>query len=324
MDPVIERLLHSSEPSVRLLTRTGVIGESPNSSEVRKERIEVKNSPRVRLLLSERAGSILPYHPYSKWCGAHWVLSVLADIGYPKNDPSLIPLREQVYEWLLAKDYLKHIPGHPLYLGPVTRTHGLVREHASMEGNAVWYLNALGIADDRTKELADRLVEWQWPDGGWNCDRSPDAHTSSFHESLLPLRGLALQSRVGPGSYREAVDRAAEYFLERCLFKRKRDGQIISGRFTKLHYPAYWHYDILIGLRVMKEAGFVHDERCADAISLLESKRLKDGGFPAEGVHYRTGRPGTSTRSLVSWGGANKLKMNEFVTCVALGILGQG
>ena len=321
MDPVIERLLQSSEPSVRLLTRTEVLGESPNSEEVMKERIDVKNSERVRLLLSERVGGIMPYHPYSKWCGAHWVLSLLADMGYPKNDASLIPLREQVYKWLLAKNYLKHIPGHPLYVGPVTRTHGLVREHASMEGNAVWYLGALGLADDRTKELADRLVEWQWPDGGWNCDRSPNAHTSSFHESLLPLRGLALQSQVRAGSHREAVERAAEYFLERRLFKRKRDGQVISGRFTTLHYPSYWHYDILIGLKVMKEAGFIRDERCADAISLLESKRLKDGGFPAEGVHYRTGRPGTSTRSTVNWGRVSRAKMNEFVTCDALSIL---
>jgi hypothetical protein len=98
---------------------------------------------------------------------------------------------------------------------------------------------------------------------------------------------------------------------------------MISARFTKLHYPAYWHYDILIGLTVMKEAGYLHDERCADAISLLESKRLKDGGFPAEGTHYRTGRPGTSGRSLVNWGGATTAKMNEFVTCEVLSILSQ-
>jgi len=323
MDPVVQRLLHSSEPSVRLLTRTEVLGESPNSAAVKKGRAEVKGSERVRLLLSERTGGVLPYHPYAKWCGAHWVLSILADLGYPKGDKSLIPLREQVYRWLLSEEHLRYIPGNELYAGPVIKTHGLVRAHASMEGNAVWYLNALGLADDRTKVLAENLVRWQWPDGGWNCDKAPTAHTSSFHESLLALRGLALQSRISGGTYRESVDRAAEYFLERRLFRRRSNGRIISTRFTKLYYPSYWHYDILIGLRVMKESGFIRDERCADAISLLESKRLGDGGFPAEGAHYRLGHPGASGRSLVSWGGASKLKMNEFVSCVALSILGR-
>jgi len=72
---------------------------------------------------------------------------------------------------------------------------------------------------------------------------------------------------------------------------------------------------------VLKEAGFCDDERCAQAVSLLKSKRLDDGGFPAEAAYYRTsGRP-TTGRSLVGWGGVNKRKMNEFVTCDAMSVL---
>jgi hypothetical protein len=197
---------------------------------------------------------------------------------------------------------------------------GLMRAHASMEGNAVYYLHALGLDDGRTVEIADRLLTWQWPDGGWNCDRSASAHTSSFTESLLPLRGLALRSKVAGRSSRGAVRRAAEYFLERRLFRRKRGGTIISGKFTRLHYPCYWHYDVLFGLKVMKEAGFLGDERCADAIALLRSKRLQDGGFPAEEAYYQTGRS-KSSRSLVGWGGVSKKRMNEFVSCDAHSVL---
>ena len=119
MDPVVEQLLHSSEPSVRLLTRTNILGESPNSPGVKKALAEVKQSDRVRLLLSERSRGVLPYHPYSKWCGAHWVLSVLAELGYPKGDASLIPLREQVLDWLLSSSHLTYIPGSEAYAGPV-------------------------------------------------------------------------------------------------------------------------------------------------------------------------------------------------------------
>jgi len=201
---------------------------------------------------------------------------------------------------------------------------GLVRAHASMEGNAIYYLHALGLADDKTTALEDRILAWQWPDGGWNCDKSAAAHTSSFTESLIPLRGLAQHSSVtGESTYHEAIRRAAEFFLERRLFKRKTNGRIISESFTRLHFPWYWHYDFLFGLKVMKEAGFIEDKRCSDAIALLMSKILNDGGFPAEDAYYKktNRKTTTSNRSLIGWGGVSRSKMNEFVTCEALSAL---
>ena len=88
--------------------------------------------------------------------------------------------------------------------------------------------------------------------------------------------------------------------------------------FVSLHYPCYWHYDILFGLKVMAEAGFIHDPRCADALDLLQSKRLPDGGFPAEARYYRTTGALSTGRSLADWGGVNKRTTNEWVTVDAL------
>jgi hypothetical protein len=321
MEGVVERLLNSSEPSVRLLTLTEVLNESPHSRKIQRAQVEVKHSERVRLLLSERANGVLPYHPYAKWYGAHWTLSVLADLGYPKKDYTLAPLRDQVYEWLFSEAHLKYSKGRGPSTGSVARTRGLARAHASMEGNALYYLHVLGLADDRTDELADRLLEWQWPDGGWNCDKRAGAHTSSFTESLIPLRGLVFHAHAKGGAYRDSVRRAGNFFLERRLFKRKRDGRVISSKFMKLHHPCYWHYDILFGLKVMKEAGLVRDARCADALTILESKRLKDGGFPAEGAFYRMSNRRATGRSIVGWGDRSQRRMNEFITCDALGVL---
>ncbi len=316
----LERLLGSEEPSLRLRAREEILGEAPGSRSVGNLQEEVRGSERVRLLLSERKGGVIPCHPYAKWYGAHWVLAALADLGYPMGDGKLIPLREQVYEWLFSKGHMEYVRRHEVYAGPYTVVKGLTRAHASMEGNAVYYLFALGLADDRTSALSDRLLAWQWPDGGWNCDKRGGAHRSSFTESLIPMRGLAYSSMAKGGEARDAVRRAGEYFLERKLFKRKRDGRVISSRFTKLHYPCYWHYDILFGLKVMKEAGLLKDERCADALALLESKRLGDGGFPAEEAYYTLSRGG-GRRSTMGWGGVSRRKMNEFVTCDALAIL---
>jgi hypothetical protein len=320
MEKIVAKLLQSKEPSIRLRTLTQLL-EPVESVVILEARQQVRHSERVHLLLSERKNGILPWHPYAKWYGAHWVLATLADLGYPKTDKSLIPLREQVYDWLFSKGHLEYNKGHDTYAGPVFNIRGLFRAHASMEGNAIYYLSALGLSDDRTKILADRLVEWQWPDGGWNCDKRSEANTSSFTETLLPLRGLAAYSNIGRTAYHDVVERAAEYFLQRRLFRRKRDRRVISSKFLRLHYPCYWHYDILFGLKVMKESGFLKDERCGEAISLLKSKRLEDGGFPAEEVYYRLSRIPKTGRSLVGWGGASKQKINEFITCDALSVL---
>jgi hypothetical protein len=68
---------------------------------------------------------------------------------------------------------------------------GLTRRCASQEGNALAVACRLGMAaDPRAELLAHSLVDWQWPDGGWNCDLRASGRRSSFHESLPPAWGL--------------------------------------------------------------------------------------------------------------------------------------
>jgi hypothetical protein len=313
MNTILNNLLNSNEPSVHYKILVNVKGEKPGSPKIRKLQEEIKSSPRVKLLLSERnrKGEI-PHHPYKKWYGAHWVLATLADIGYPSGDKSLIPLREQVLNWLFSEKHQEHIK----------LINGRTRRCASQEANALFSLLTLGLADERTEELANRLVKWQWPDGGWNCDKNPKASNSSFWESLIPLRALSLHARMtGSKKSKEAAKRASEVFLKRHLFKRQKDGRVMNEQFLQLHYPCYWRYDILFGLKVMAEAGFIKDKRCGEALDILESKRLPDGGFPAEAKFYTVSKKAATGRSLVDWGGVSKHRMNEFVTADALFVL---
>lgn len=310
---IIERLLNSTEPSIRYKILVDVFGEDKNSPKIKKLQLEIKNSHRVQMLLSERnaTGEIL-CHPYCKWYGAHWVLSMLADLRYPPGDRTLIPLREQVYGWLFSEEHAKSIKV----------INGRVRRCASQEGNAVYYLFALGLADARTEELAKRLMEWQWQDGGWNCDRNPEAVNSSFMETLLPLRGLVIFGKATKNSdAQKAVKRAAEIFLKREIYKIKPRKRWRKEDFLKLHYPCFWHYDILFGLKVMSEAGFIRDKRCKDALNILQSKQLPDGGFPAEAKFYSTSKKIVSRRSPADWGGVSKKRFNEFVTADAIYVL---
>lgn len=312
---IIGKLLNSDEAAVRFKVLVNVLDRRAESPAIARLQESVRSSPRVKSLFSERGRhGRIPCYAYKKWCGAHWVLAVLADIGYPPRDEALIPLREQVYQWLFSEQHQEHIK----------IIDGRVRRCASQEGNAVWYLLTLDLADDRTEDLADRLIKWQWPDGGWNCDKNPKATKSSFWESLIPLRALALHARLtGSRKSMQAAKRASEIFLKRRLCKRLRDGKIMQEDFVKLHYPCYWRYDILFGLKVMAEAGFIGDGRCGDALDLLRSKRLPDGGFPAECKYYRVSEKASTGRSLVDWGGVGKKRMNEFVTVDALYVLKQ-
>ena len=310
---IADQLLGSEEASVRLKVLTGALGKTTRSPRVRSALKDMAASRRVMALLAGVwKDKRTQRHPYSKWAGSHWVLADLADMGYPAGDDALLPLRDSVYEWLLSKSHRKGIK----------TIDGRVRRCASQEGNALFSTLRLGIADSRSDELASRLMEWQWPDGGWNCDKNPAAGVSSFHETLLPMRGLALYARTtGSRKARSAVRKAAEVFLARRMFRGRRNGKVISYDFTRLHYPGYWHYDILSGLKVMAEAGLIKDRRCSEALDLIESKRLPGGGFPAEEKYYKA-KPGKgSLRSAVDWGGAGKRRMNEFVTADVLTVL---
>ena len=310
---IADRLLASQDPAIRYKVRVGFLGEDPESRNIKRLRREIKQSPRVQALLSERgADGALPHHVYNKWRGAHWVLTLLADLGYPQGDKSLKPMVDQACTWAIDLK-ARIIEGRP-------------RRCASQEGNALLYMIRLGFVDHRCGVLATKLVEFQWPDSGWNCDRRPEACHASFHESLIPMRALFAYAQVtGNHEVKAAAGRAAEMFLERRLFRRKTTGEVVRPRFTMTHYPYFWQYTFLHGLKAMAEAGLIRDPRCTEGLDLLESKRLPDGGFPAERKYYSVLRsPESRHRSgqtLVGWGPTGKTRSNEFVTAEALSVL---
>ncbi len=330
VNSVVETLLRSSEPSIRWKTRVHVLGEEPDSRSLRALQEEIRTSPRVRALLSRRselgrAGTARKV--YYKWQGLHWVAAGLADLGYPAGDETLHPIRDRLMEYWLNPNYFREFEARTLRAAYEKRgvpvMMGRYRRCASQQGNALYSLTTLGIADERADSLVERLLHWQWPDGGWNCDRHPAADTSSFMETRLPMLGLAAYARKhGARSAEEAVRRASEVFLRRRLFKRVTNGKVIHPDFVALHYPLYWHYDVLGGLKAMARIGRIGDPRCAEALDLLEAKRLPDGGWPAERRYYKVNptvfQPNTD---YVDWGGTSSKRMNEWVTVDALSVL---
>jgi hypothetical protein len=192
---VIDALLKSEEPSVRWKVMTRVLGEDAESRKVRELLEQIRTSPRTRALIAGRdRPAVREPYVYATWRGAHWTLAMLAEIGYPVGDESLLPMREQVLDcWLNSSFYMEFesksaVPKHRSGEG-VPIIQGRYRRCASQQGNALYSITRLGLADKKSDGLAERLMHWQWPDGGWNCDRKPSAHVSSFNESLLPMLG---------------------------------------------------------------------------------------------------------------------------------------
>jgi hypothetical protein len=321
-------LLGSPEPSIRWKVRTAVLGEDPASPSVRALQDEVRKAPRVQQLLDRHVGDRAANAPqiYAKWQGAHWVLHALADLGYPPGDPALEPLRDRVVDaWL---DPMFYVEFHADAKADAYKVRGVPvmdgrhRRCASQQGNALLAVIRLGLIDDRAPRLVERLLHWRWPDGGWNCDKEPSADTSSFMETLPPMRALwAWALLTGDPNAKQVAQRAADVFLERHLYRRRRDGRVIHPEFTKLHYPLYWHYDLLAGLKGMAELGRIGDARCADALDLLESKRLPDGGWPAEAKYYSHSTTVALGNDDVDWGGTSRRRSNPWVTVDALAVL---
>ncbi len=268
-------LLASAEPGIRVQVRRDLLGEAVSAADLRA----ISSGPIVEALLSgQRPDGSFGSHPYQKWSGAHWRLVSLIELGLPAGETRALAATDGVLNWLASESHHASI-----------RTiDGRVRRCASQEGNALAVCVRLGLAGEpRVAQLADALVEWQWPDGGWNCDKTPAASHSSFHESLPPVWGLAEYARAtGSTDAAAASRRGADLFLEHHLYRSHTTGDVINAKWLRAHYPPYWHYNFVYGLDRLARAGALPDERAAEAIELLRSQRRSDGLWHVAGSPY--------------------------------------
>lgn len=318
-DAVIQWLLESGDPSIRYLTLTEILDEQKKSPEVKKAKKDIPNGPLVRRLLSgQKSDGGFGVHPYQKWTGAHWRLVSLVELGIPPDHPKALAAANQVLEWLTSDDHLRGIK----------KIHGLTRQHASVEGNALAVCCRLGLAKDvRVRQIAHSLMDGQWHDGGWNCDEREEAHHSSFYESLASLWGLIEYHRAtGDKDCLKSAQRASEFFLRHRLIRSEKTGEVINPHWLKLHYPLYWHYDILQALRILSLLDKLRDPRVEESLDILESKRLRDGRWQPGGYYWYPGgrvrimgkKRILSNVEVVNWG---RNGPNRMITLIALRVL---
>ncbi len=137
-----------------------------------------------------------------------------------------------------------------------------------------------------SQRVVNRLLGEQMADGGWNCEQENGATVGSFHSTIDVLEGLLEHEQAGGATpeLRAARRRGEEYLLERRLLRRLSTGEIIDPTFAELTFPTSYHYDVLRGLDYMRSAGYAPDERMAEAIDIVRTKRRDDGRWLLENV----------------------------------------
>jgi hypothetical protein len=250
-------------------------------------------------------------HPYRKWTGAHWRLVSLAELGIPAGEPRAIRAASTVLGWLTGQEHRSSI----------VRVGGLVRCHASQEGNALAVCARLGLPRDPRGTVAGR-VAGALAMARWRLELRPRAtgRRSSFHESLAPAWGLFeyWQATREPDAH-EAALRAAGLFLQHRLFRSLVTGQVIRRDWLTLHYPPYWHYDILQALLVLSRMRLTGDPRCRDALAVLERRPRPDGRWQPGGYWWKPPGTPSGTVEVVDWG---RSAPSEMITLNALRVLG--
>jgi hypothetical protein len=224
-----------------------------------------------------RQGTLVPV-----WTSTTWSLVLLKTFGL---DPASAAARRAV---ALVRDNVQwEHEAEPFFAGEV---------EPCINGRTVALGSYFGVD---TRPIVERLLGEQMADGGWNCDQERGSTRGSFHSTIEVLEGLLEYERAAgaDSDVTQARLRGQDYLLSRRMFRRLSTGQPAEfdrwvgapPAWTEFSFPAYWHYDVLRGLDYLRAAGTAAgtapDERAAEAVELVRSKRGPDGRWPLENPH---------------------------------------
>jgi len=294
---VVDWLL-DSDPAIRWQVMADLMDEPAEVVTAERARVAVEGWGAQLLELQEpdgrwdsgtyRPGWVDESKPFfDAWTATHFSLQLLRDLGLDPDSPQ------------------------------AHRAISLVRDNVRWEANGALYFDgetepcingvALTIGayfGQDVDEIAHRVLSEQLGDGGWNCWAEYGATVSSFHTTICVLEGLLAWQRAGgtSDSVEDVRARGDEYLLERRLFRTRSTGEVVDPRFTMLSFPTYWYYDVLRGLDYFRSAGDAIDDRGAEALDLVISRRDSEGKWALENrhqgpTHFRIdGAEGTPSR----------------------------
>lgn len=232
------------------------------------------------------------YQP--KWISTHYTLLDLKNLAIEPGHPSIKKAVAGIFQTEKGPD------------GGINPSNEIKQSDVCINGMVMNYACYFGTPAKELASVVDFLLSQRMKDGGFNChsNRKGAIH-SSLHSTLSVLEGIAEYEKNGY-TYRlrelqKARDSSLEFVLMHQLFRSDKTGEIINPNFLKLYYPCRWYYDILKALDYFRHAGIPYDERMEEALTVIISKRTKDGlwKLPSKHpglVHFDMEKAGTASR----------------------------
>lgn len=242
------------------------------------------------------------YEP--KWTSIHYSLLELRDLAVAPDHPVCVGEVATAIE--------RHKGGD----GGFNPTDSVKESDVCMNGmflafGCYFHANAAGL-----ESIVDFVLSQRLDDGGFNCRANrAGARVSSVHSTTSVIDGLS--EYLGNGytyrahEAREAIGTATSALLSRNLYQHHSSEEPIRAQFTRLHYPARWHFDVLRGLDVLRSTRTAYDHRLDAAVGLILGRRRSDGRWSAAAQY-----PG---RSHVDYPRAGAV--NRWITLRALRVL---
>lgn len=296
--------LLEGDPAIRWQTMQDLLDADPD--EVAAERSRVAREGWGGQLLAARgddgqwAGgahfpTTAPTLPGQPWTSTSHVLTELRLLGV---DPADAAVRVAIAD--VARVTRWEYDDEPFFEGEVEPCI-----NAALITNAVYY----GVP---VEPVVERLLGERMADGGWNCEQEHGSVRSSFDTTIAVLEALAAQQRVRDDPrLREARASGEAYLLERGLLRRRSTGELVSEGYLRFAFPPRWHYDALRALEHFRAVGAAPDERMAEAIALVHSKRRDDGTWALDVRHGGDAR--------IDYGAVGE--PNQWITLKALRVL---
>ncbi len=285
-------LLQESNPSVRCLTLTDLLGRSERDPEVRRARADIMRVGVVPRILAKQTDGRWndPGRFYrDKYKGTVWQLIILAEHRADGRDPRI----RAAVEYLLGCSQDPECGGFAYDQAAAGRGGRHSEVIPCLTGNMTWSLIRLGfLGDERVRRAIDWITAYQrFDDGaavkptGWPYDRFEMCWgRHSCHLGVVKsLKALAaIPERRRSRSVRKTISRACEYLLAHHIYKRSHDlARVSKPGWLKLQFPLMYQTDILEVADLLVGLG-LRDARMDDAIDLIASKQNAKGQWNLE------------------------------------------
>ncbi len=277
-------LLEEDQPSIRYLALTQLCEEVQDNPEVQaaKELASEKGWAADILAEQKEGGWWIKerslYRP--KYTATNWMLLILSDLGLGREDPRI---RKACEIWI--ERFSKSDGGFG--------TDTMKKSELCLVGNTARALVRFGYADHaRVRSAFQWLVKNQKENGGWHCWGK-----NGVIDAWEGMSAFAAYPRAKwTQSMKRAVERGAEFYLERKLHKQGAR----YGLWYRFHYPIHYYYDVLVGLDFMTSLGYGSDKRLEDTVSLLKEKQRPDGRWHLDAIHPDPEGPRYARRAIPS------------------------